>query len=341
MLYYWHIMSKQLLEKVKKTMGNVDISVIIPVYNREMYISKCLDSILSQKNVSMEIIITDDGSTDSTLDICKKYADLNPNIRVIHQENKGLATSRNNALNTVCGDFVTFIDSDDWITEGAFESMLKAIKENNVDAVIGGFDRVREDGRLMERNAIPDDYKNQIVSEEMFWELNSRKKSNYLFTVVWGKLFRQEIWKELRFGEGIRFAEDEYVLPDLVKECKAFFLLDQIVYNQTYSQGSLSRSEFDGNKLGSPESKLKTCKYLIEKGLHEYAVEKWGIAVGEVILMTKLVNDDETKKKVKALGKEAAKLGKSLAKYMDTKKKCKFLAFYIWYPIFRLIKTGR
>ena len=322
-------------------MGNVDISVIIPAYNREMYISKCLDSVLSQKDVSLEIIITDDGSTDKTLDVCKKYADLNPNIKVIHQENKGLATSRNTALDAATGDYITFIDSDDWITDGAFASMLKAIKENDVDAVIGGFDRVQEDGQLMERNTIPDDYKNQIVSEEIFWELNSLKTSNYLFTVVWGKLFRHEIWKELRFGDGIRFAEDEYVLPELVKKCKTFFLLDQIVYNQTYSQGSLSRSAFDGNKLGSPESKLITCKYLIEKGLCEYAVEKWGIAVGEVILMTKLVNDDTTRKKVKALGKEAARLGKSLAKYMDTKKKCKFLAFYIGYPIFSLIKIGR
>lgn len=317
--------------------SNVDISVIIPAYNREDFISKCIESVLNQSTKSMEIIIIDDGSTDRTLETCNGLAEEYPCIRVIHQANQGLASARNTGLDVATGEYITFLDSDDCISPGAFTSMLKAIRDNDVDAVIGEFDIVSEDGTIIGKGSIPDEFKSSIIDSEMFWKLNSMKQCNILFTVVWGKLFKKEIWEKLRFADGVRFAEDEYVLPELIQRCNGFYLLNQNVYQQVSSIGSLSRSVFDCNKLNSPDSKLRTCKYLIEQGLFDCAVEKWSIAVGEIMLMTKLADETEIRKKINMLQRESVVLGQSLFGSMDTKKKLKFLGYGIGYPFYSVM----
>ncbi len=317
--------------------NNMDISVIVPAYNREDYIEKCIKSVLCQENVSTEIIVIDDGSTDRTLEICNDLASVYSNIRVIHQENQGLASARNAGLDIATGDYITFLDSDDCISQGAFEKMLKAIKEQSVDAVIGNFDIVSEDGSVIDESIVPDEYKMCIIDAEKFWELNSIKKCNIQFTVVWAKLFKKAIWEDLRFIDGVRFAEDEYVLPELINRCKYFYLLDYKVYQQTSSLGSLSRSVFDESKLGSPDSKLKTCKCLLDQGMLGYAVEKWSIAVGEIMLMTRLAETSQIKTKVKLLQRESVKLGYRLFGSMDTKKKLKFLGYGIGYPLYSVM----
>ena len=317
--------------------NNIDISVIIPAFNREKYIGKCIQSVLRQEAVTAEIIIVDDGSNDATLKVCNDYAKEYSNICVLHQENRGMASARNAALDIAKGDYITFLDSDDCLAEDALISMLTAIKEKNVNAVIGEYDIVTDEGKLSGRGFIPDDHKEKLITDVDFWNLNRNKQCNYLFTVVWGKLYKKEIWKDLRFGDGLRFAEDEYILPELVERCGRFYLLDKTVYIMTASEGSLTRSSFDKNKLTSPDSKLKICRYLMQRELMDCAVEKWGIAVGEVILMTKLVRDEESERKIKELYGETVKLGYRLFRYMDGLKKCKYIAYRVGYPFFAVI----
>ena len=246
--------------------------------------------------------------------------------------------ARNIALDNATGDYITFIDSDDWIPKETFSTMLVVIKEHNVDAVIGESDVSRDNGEIQQHMAIPNEYCKQVIDANSFWKLNGSKSSNFLFTVVWGKLYKKSVWEGLRFDTEATFAEDEYVLPELVDRCQKFYLLDQTVYVQRVSDSSLSRSLFDSKKLKSPDSKLKTCKHLIEKGLFDCAVEKWGIAVGEIILMTNLAEDIETKKQLQYLHKEVCRLGKFIFKYMDTSKKIKFIGYYVGYPILSIIK---
>ena len=327
----------QLSNKGKSPVNKIDISVIVPAYNRANYINKCIDSVLHQKDVTTEIIIVDDGSTDNTLDICNQYAGMYSNIHVLHQANSGMASARNAALDVATGDYITFLDSDDCLAEDSLIRMVTAMKEYGVDAVIGEYDVVSDQGSVTGRGAIPDEFKSKIISEKEFWELNSNKSCNYLFTVVWGKLYKKEIWKDLRFGAGLRFAEDEYLMPGLIERCSRIYLLGEKVYEMTASSGSLTRSSFDNNKLTSPDSKLKTCRFLMQKGFFDCAVEKWGIAVGEVILMTKLVRDIESKKTIKSLYDETIGLGRQLLKYMDFQKKCKYLAYRIGYPFYKMI----
>lgn len=317
-------------------MNKVDISVIIPVYNREAYIAKCIDSVLKQNTIAIEVIIIDDGSTDNSLEICNNYAAAHSNILVIHQENKGMASARNVALNVARGEYITFLDSDDCMGQGALFEMLTALKAHNVDAVIGEYDLIDEEGNKVGKGTFPDSIKSCVISQKDFWMLNSNKETNLLFTVVWGKLFKKRVWESLRFGDGVRFAEDEFILGELVERCNSFYLLAKTVYIQTSSHESLTRSAFNKDKLTSPESKLKISQYLLDKKLYSCAVEKWGIAAGEIILMTKLAGDKETRDKLKTLDRYLRYLGNKLFIHMDISKKVKYIAYCIGYPFYAI-----
>lgn len=318
-------------------MNNADVSIIIPVFNREDYISRCIESVINQNKVSTEVIVVDDGSEDNTLEICNTIARKNPNVHVVHQDNRGLASARNVGLDIASGDFITFLDSDDYLPQDALAYMVDVINKKTVDMVIGSYDVVTDEGNILERKAIPSEFMENSFGRNEFWRLNSSKIYNMMFTVVWGKLYRKGVWKKIRFGTGVRFAEDEFVLPELIDNCKSFCCLDHCVYIQTSLLGSLSRSTFNYHKLNSPESKLITCEYLIRKGLYAYAVEKWGIAVGEILLMTKLSKDLDAKNKLNVLQRKSILLGKILFEYMNINKKIKYIGYIFSYPFYTLL----
>lgn len=115
-----------------------DISVIIPVYNTEKYVGECIESVVAQKDVDLEIIIIDDGSTDNSLEICKKYERLYNNIKVLHTENRGLSSARNLGISFACGTYLHFIDSDDFLpNDKIYSHMFNKIQEKAVDLIIG------------------------------------------------------------------------------------------------------------------------------------------------------------------------------------------------------------
>ena len=120
------------------------ISIIIPAYNVEKYISKCLESIIKQTYSNIEIILVDDGSTDKTSEICDEYEKKDDRIKVIHTENRGVSEARNKGLENVKGNWITFVDSDDWIEEDFCEVLLKKIKDYDADIALCGYKRVTE-----------------------------------------------------------------------------------------------------------------------------------------------------------------------------------------------------
>ena len=105
------------------------ISVVVPVYNAEKYLDKCIQSIINQKYSNLEIILVDDGSKDNSLELCKKYAESDKRIKVIHKENEGVSTARNSGIEVASGDFIAFIDSDDYIDENMYFNMMQKASE--------------------------------------------------------------------------------------------------------------------------------------------------------------------------------------------------------------------
>lgn len=312
------------------------ISVIVTVYNRENFIQKCIDSVLSQTELPIELLLIDDGSTDKSYEICKTYADKYDNVKLFHQENGGISKARNVGLDNASGRYIAFLDDDDIMTPGSFKVLADAMAKYDVDFAAGNFERVNEDGSFHSESHMPDNVKNRVISTDEYWNAIFDKKAHFIFVVNWAKLFKREIWDDLRFPAEFRKAEDEYVQADILAKCTRIYVSDYIVHKQIMSQQSITRSPFTLNTLRAPETKLVTTDKLIKSGQYKYAVKKWGIACGEILFSTKSIFDTATSKEVQRLYDWSCQLGKVLFKHMDIKKKIKFICYQVYYPLLKM-----
>ena len=129
------------------------LSVIIPVYNAEPYLAKCIDSVLSQ-DVPLEVLLIDDGSIDGSANVCKRYAERDTRIRYFRKENGGVSSARNVGLDNMLGEFVTFVDSDDQVISGSYQTMLNEFADSATDLVCCGIVRQNEQGQIVDRYGI-------------------------------------------------------------------------------------------------------------------------------------------------------------------------------------------
>lgn len=188
-----------------------EVSIIVPVYQVENYIRQCVDSILAQTFTDFELILVDDGSKDRSGQICDEYALTDQRVKVIHKENGGAANTRNAGLNQAVGEYIMFIDSDDYAAPDMLECLYKAISDQNADIIACNYHYIFENNR--QKN-----FSTQIASEvlsgtEIFY--NKKNERNYGFwTVVWNKLYKKEIFEKIRFRCG-KYFEDEFFANEI------------------------------------------------------------------------------------------------------------------------------
>ena len=214
------------------------VSVIIPVYNVEKYLENCLNSIINQTYKDIEIILIDDGSTDSSGDICDVYAAKDQRIKVIHKENGGVSSARNIGLSLATGEYIGFVDSDDYIHKDYFEILLRGISKINCDLSIcsmktfEGYSNINDEMLQFTE----DDF--QIFDKDQtFGELLNNKK---IYGYLWNKLFKKELIIE-HFNEEIHFAEDFLFCSEYVKNIKGAIFIDCPVYYYRQNRiGSIS-----------------------------------------------------------------------------------------------------
>jgi glycosyltransferase involved in cell wall biosynthesis len=186
------------------------VSVIVPVYNVEPYLRQCVDSILTQTYGDLEIILVDDASPDNCGEICDGYAAREPRVKVIHQQNRGLSGARNAGIDIAAGEYLFFLDSDDWLDPSAIETLLADLTGSNAGAAIGGYAYAYADGRL--DPAFTWEGVLCLDAEEAVARFCSRGT----FAVsAWGKLYRREIFDKTRYPEG-KIYEDAFVLIDVL-----------------------------------------------------------------------------------------------------------------------------
>lgn len=313
------------------------ISVIVPVYNRENFIDNCINSVLHQDGVAVELILIDDGSKDRSLEICRTYEEKYDNVKVIHQDNAGISHARNIGLDNATGDYICFLDDDDIMTPCGLKSMLEAMKKYDVDFVAGNFERVGENGEFHSPSNMPEFVKNRAITTDEYWEASFDKEGHFVFIVNWAKLYKKKIWEKLRFKDDLRKAEDEYVMADILQQCRMIYVTDFIVYKQTMTRDSITRGKFSLVTLKAPETKLVTTSKLFEICKYKYAVKKWGIACGEIIAYKKLAKSKETKAEIIRLYDYSCELGKKLFRYMDISKKIKYLGYRLIAPYIRYL----
>ncbi len=219
------------MESLKK------VSVILPVYNRQETIERCLDSVICQTYANLEILVIDDGSTDRTPEILKEYEKKDPRIRVITKENTGVSDSRNCGIEHACGRFLQFLDSDDWIPKNATELLIRAMERHNSDMVIADYYRVRGH-QLYQSGAIEEP---GTLSRAEFAKIMIDKASDFYYGVVWNKCYRTKIVKDrgIRFSEQLKWCEDFLFNLDYLKYAAKIEVIKEPVYYYVKTKGSL------------------------------------------------------------------------------------------------------
>lgn len=223
------------------------VSIVVPVYNVEEYLMRCVDSLTTQTYKNIEIILVDDGSTDKSGDICDYYEREDIRVRVLHQNNGGQSKARNEALKIARGDYYCFVDSDDYVPCNYVEKLYNLLKDNDADLSMCEFTMFtgeRADGSF-------DNPKESVIKEYDNVELikNMHTVAGELYVVMWGKLFKKELVKGIQFPEG-RICEDLAVLYKMYDRVKKAVYCNDIMYyyyrnNKNSSTYSINKKFYD------------------------------------------------------------------------------------------------
>lgn len=228
------------------------LSVIIPVYNVERYISRCIDSVISQHlNNEIELLLVDDGSKDLSGKICDEYASKYSWIRAFHIPNGGVGNARNYGLKQASGEYITFIDSDDFLDEGIYAEIYKLHKEYNADAYVFGYKDYPKNEKA-KVHILKEGYCNDSITlADKYLEM----KKNYLMFSVVNKVFRKSICKSILFNTEVHYFEDYLFALSCLNRVNSLYAIDKAAYNYVHHEG-----EHLGVKYTRPEIIVRVAK---------------------------------------------------------------------------------
>lgn len=235
------------------------ISIITTAYNIEKLLSMCLDSILSQTLDDFELIIVDDGSTDSSGVICDEYAKKDPRIRVIHQENKGVSDSWNEAMKNVNGEYIGFVDGDDMIHSRMYELLYRAIQKTHSDVAYCDYQRVYGEGRF---DFSSNDFKD-LENKIRISSLEDEMSNNVNFPMVWRGLYKTELIKNERFLSR-RNGQDYFWSTRVLLKANQVARVDEKLYGWRKRTGSESYVAFRKRTIDYVVVKRHTVEYIKE-----------------------------------------------------------------------------
>lgn len=213
------------------------VSIIVPVYNAEKYLQRCVDSILSQDYPHFELLLMNDGSTDASGRICDEYEKKDQRVRVIHKKNTGVSDTRNQALDMAQGEYVQFLDSDDWIVPEATRLLVRSMERYQCDMVIADFYRVSGE-RLAQKGDIEED---KVMTRQEFAACMIENPADFYYGVLWNKLFRRKIIEDyqIRMDVSVSWCEDFLFNLEYIRHASSFYALQVPVYYYLKRKGSL------------------------------------------------------------------------------------------------------
>lgn len=218
------------------------ISVIVPVYNVEQYLEKCIDSIINQTYKNLEIILVDDGSTDNSSNLCDLLAKKDSRIAVYHKENGGLSSARNFGIDKANGEFIGFIDSDDYIDNDMYETLYNLIKQDKSDVSMCGLYNIyanRKDSQVKE-------VKKYLMNAEEAIQMVLDSKITSVTAV--NKLYRKEIFSDLRYDLG-KTSEDAFLIVRLLDKCNLISVTDERKYYYYHRANSITKKPFSEKSM--------------------------------------------------------------------------------------------
>jgi glycosyltransferase involved in cell wall biosynthesis len=263
------------------------LTVVIPVYRVEATLDRCVESVLIQDIDDMEVILVDDGSPDSCPKMCDEWAEKDSRISVIHKENGGLSEARNAALDIAKGDYVTFVDSDDWLDEGTYKAILNLMDDNDI-----------VEYPVAHRLSLSDrSYENM----DDYW----LKEQAYTHTFAWNKVYRRTLFNGIRYPKGKVF-EDVYTLPLLLRKAKRISTTSQGCYHYEWNPAGITATA-DGEKLAMLLEAHLTSGMPIDDSYYMYLVniqmDVWEQTSAPIILPKRKVNTRvlNNKQRIKAI----------------------------------------
>lgn len=257
------------------------ISIIVPMYNVERYISKCLKSIVEQSipKKSYEIIVIDDGSTDKSGTIADEFAKHHDNLRVIHKKNEGQSLARKLGVEVAKGEYIGFIDADDWVDKDMFSGLYKAIKEENADIACCNYVLDFEDGR-----------DSKVICSNKKWgrydskgALSALHKRLAIYQFSWNKLYRRDLFKDMFFPKHHLLGEDYAMVVQALLKSKQIVQVDNAYYHYLQRKGSTCKAGYNENHYRSyenyeeiyelimesyPEIQQEVINYQIQEGIY-------------------------------------------------------------------------
>ena len=258
------------------------ISIIIPVYNVAAFVEKCVDSVLAQTYENIEVILVDDGSTDGSEIICDKYGTIDKRVKVIHKKNGGQGAARNVGLDAATGEYIGFVDSDDWVKKDMFENMLTALLETDSDLSVCGviYDHifVKKKYEFFQKPKV-------FVADKVMEEYLG---TPHIGCALWNKLYRRELWENIRIPE-VRAREDIMVLYSVVGRCKKIVHIGSCEYVQLVRPGS-TEQKFSRDKLEVITAHEIANKYIQEEFPDLYRLVELNIAKECVDLIEEILS---------------------------------------------------
>lgn len=243
------------------------ISVIVPIYNVEQYLKQCVDSILNQTYANLEIILVNDGSPDNSPSICDKYALKDSRVKVIHKKNGGLSDARNAGLDVAKGEYIVFIDSDDFIHKQYVECLYSNIGVADMafcDLLYYYDDEIKIDELEIKECKIQ-------VFEDDFLIRNIPKFRSPLLIVAWNKLYKREIWQDLRYPIG-KIHEDEFLAHYILDKCESVVFCDTKLYNYRQRHDSIMGRFSESRFLNILEFHDDRERFYLERNMNNEAL---------------------------------------------------------------------
>lgn len=305
------------------------VSVIIPVYKVEKYLNKCVDSVLSQTYKNLEIFLVDDGSPDNCPQMCDEYAKKDNRIKVIHKPNGGLSSARNAALDVCKGDYIAFVDSDDWIEPTYIEELYSAITKYDADISICGINYYTSELELIKN--ITYEYVDKDIYIENILDLFFSKNS--LSHHAWAKLYKRDIFDGLRYPVGVNY-EDTYVITDVIGNVKkGVSIVKKPLYNYLrYREGSITVGN-DIKKLDWIYAKRKTLGDIpVNTGAYKFACQQLFYAYS--LIYNRVYKNKELRKKLFKLFNEDYKKYK---KFFPIRTKIRAFIFRYFNWLYKII----
>lgn len=255
------------------------ISVIVPVYNVEKYLPKCLDSLLAQTWQELEIIVVDDGSPDNSWDIMQEYARRDSRVRPIRQKNGGLSAARNAGVEAARGEWIGFLDSDDYVAPEMYERLYRAAAEQGAQMAVCSFTYVTPDGKPIPRTSPIT--KNEVLSGIQMMERLAGPQ-NWYYITAWNRLYQKKLFDTVRFPVG-KLHEDEYTAHLFYWQCERVAIVKEAMYYYVQQDGSIMHTESVRKRVEGAAGMLERADFALEHEVCSLAFASCNGALGRIV----------------------------------------------------------